>query len=54
MNPMFVLILIIGAIIIWFLLSFAFPIVGKFLFNMWNDAKDNIEKEDKEVIKDER
>lgn len=54
MNPMFVLILIIGAIILWFLLSFAFPVVGKFIFNIWKDAKHNIEKEDKENYENER
>ena len=36
--PGLVLAVIIGAIIIWFTISFAFPTIGKFCKSMWENA----------------
>lgn len=46
MNPVFVFLVILGAIILWFLLSFAFVPLGNILYKKWKNAIDNINKED--------
>lgn len=43
----FYFLIIIGLIILWFLLTFAFKPIGKFLFKVFSDTKNTlIEKED--------
>lgn len=55
MNPALVLIVIILSIILWFLLSFVFIPLGKFLYRIGKDTSDimnkkfNDEKENKEL-----
>ncbi len=48
MNPFFVILVILAAVLLWFLLSFAFPWIGKIALMLWRDAKYNINKKDKE------
>ena len=55
MNPALILIVIILAIVLWFLLSFVFIPLGKFLYRIGKDTSDimnkefNDEKENKEL-----
>lgn len=55
MNPVFVILIILGAVALWFLLSFAFRPIGRFIYRIWKDAVDEINKNDEsEEKKDER
>ena len=47
MNPVFVLIVIVSAVILWFLLSFAFKPIGRLFYRIWKDAVDKMN--DKEI-----
>lgn len=51
MNPVFWLIVILGAVILWFLLAFIFYPFGKFLWKIANDAIEELDKDDKEKEK---
>ena len=46
MNPVFIVIVIMVAVLMWFLLSFAFRPIGKLFYRLWKDAIDEINKED--------
>lgn len=48
MNPVFIILVIIGAIISWFLLSSAFFSIGSCLYSIWKNAVDEINKEESE------
>lgn len=48
MNPAFIILIILVVIVLWFLLSFAFYPVGKFIYRIWRDAIDEMNKRDKE------
>lgn len=48
MNPAFVILVLLGVVILWFLLSFAFMPFGRFLYRIWKDAIDEMNKDDKE------
>lgn len=49
-HPVFVLAIILCVIVLWFLLSFAYKPVGRFVLKLWNDSvseiKDNEEKKE--------
>lgn len=45
MNPALLLIVIILAIVLWFLLSFVFIPLGKFLYRIYKDTLDIMNKE---------
>ncbi len=47
MNPVFFILIILGAIALWFLLSFVFFPLGRLLYRIWKDAVDEINKNDK-------
>lgn len=52
MNPAFIILVILGAIALWFLLSFLFVPLGKLISKIWNDAihetkNEDIKKEEK-------
>ena len=49
MNPVFWLIVIAAAVAVWFLGSFMFYPLGRYLYRLWKDAVDEIEREDKEI-----
>lgn len=55
MNPAFIIIVILAAILLWFLLSFAFIPIGKFVYRIWKDANDNMNKKEnkKEDLRNE-
>ena len=42
MRPIFILLVILGAILLWFLLSFAYKPLGKLFYRIWKDASDEI------------
>lgn len=55
MNPMFVFLVLLVAIIVWFLLSFAFHPIGRLFYQIWKDVVDEINNDDEsEEKKDER
>lgn len=54
MNPVFIFLVLIGAVIVWFLLSALFYPFGSFLYHIWSNAVDKINKEDKEKIDEKR
>lgn len=55
MNPVFIFLVIVAAVAAWFLLSFAFRPIGRFVYRIWKDAVDEINKDDEsEEKKDER
>jgi len=47
MNPVFVILVISGAVLLWFLLSFVFYPLGKFIYRIWKDAVNEMKKKDK-------
>lgn len=47
MNPVFVILVILGAVLLWFLLSFVFFPLGKLIYRLWKDAVDEMNREDK-------
>lgn len=48
MSPVFIILVILGAIISWFLLSSAFFSVGSYVYKIWKNAVDEINKEERE------
>jgi len=48
MNPVFWFLVILIAVVIWFLLAFVFYPLGKFLWRIGKDAKDELERKDEE------
>jgi hypothetical protein len=46
MNPFFWLLVIAALVLIWFLLSFAYEGIGKFASKLFNDAMDEINKDE--------
>ena len=48
MNPVFIFLVLLGAIALWFMLSWAFKPIGTFLTRIFNDAKDEIIKDESE------
>jgi len=47
MNPVFWLLIIIGAVLLWFLLAFIFYPLGKFVWRIWSDTSNELKREDK-------
>lgn len=48
MNPVFWLLVVVIAVVLWFLLAFVFYPIGKFLWKIGNDAMDELNKDDKD------
>lgn len=46
MNPALVILVLLGAIALWFLMSFVFFPLGKLLYRIWKDAIDEMNKDD--------
>ena len=47
MNPALTMLLTVGIIALWFLLSFTFKPLGKFIYRIGKDAVDIITEDDK-------
>lgn len=52
MNPVFVFLVILAAVVVWFLLSFVFYPLGRFIYRIWKDAVDEINREESEDKKE--
>ena len=52
MNPVFWLLVILGAVLLWFFASFIFYPLGMYFWRLWSDTLDNINRDDKENKKD--
>ena len=52
MNPAFIFLVILAVIILWFLLSFAFFPIGKFIYRIWKDAIDEMNREENKEEKE--
>lgn len=50
MNPVFVFLVILGAVVLWFLLSFVFFPLGKFIYRIGKDAIDEMNREENKEI----
>lgn len=46
MNPVFIILVILGAAALWFLLSFLFRPLGNLFFKIWEDAMNEINKKE--------
>lgn len=53
MNPAFIILVLIGAGLLWLLLSWLFPFIGTISKRLWNDAKYNMNKDEKEKEKND-
>lgn len=53
MNPAFIILVLLGAVALWFLLSFAFRPIGEIIHRIWKDAVDEINREDESEEKKE-
>lgn len=52
MNPVFILLVIIGVVLLWFLLAFAFKPIGNLFYRLGKDAVDQMsDKKDEEKEK---
>lgn len=48
MNPVFVVLVIIGAVVLWFCVNSIFPIIGKIVCGIFDETKDNITRKENE------
>ena len=46
LNPMFIVVAIIFAFLLWCALNIFFPIIGDVLLDMWNDIKRSLSKKE--------
>ena len=53
MNPALLVLIIIGVILIYLLLSFLYRPIGKFLYRIFKDAENAIKDEEEESKEDE-
>lgn len=45
MNPVFVILVIIGAVILWFSMNSLFPKIGEVICGLFEETKNNINEE---------
>lgn len=48
MNPVFWFLVLLGAVFLWFLCSFVFYPLGLYIWRIWSDTIENMEKDNKE------
>ena len=48
MNPVFFILVLLAAVLVWFLLSFVFFPVGKLAYRLYKDAIDEINRKDED------
>ncbi len=51
MNPILIVLIILAAVLLWFLLSFAFKPIGRLFVRLWEDAVDEIKENNTEKEK---
>lgn len=49
MNPVLILLVIIGAVALWFLLSFLYKPIGKLITRIYKDAVDEINENENDL-----
>ena len=57
MNPVFILLVILGGVLLWFSINSLFPAIGRFLYGLWEETKFNMSNnndEEKGEFKNER
>jgi hypothetical protein len=54
MNPVLLFLIVLGMVIFWFLLSFIFYPLGKFIYRIFRDAVDEINRTENKNEKDEK
>lgn len=54
MNPVLVFLIILAAIVLWFLLSFVFYPLGKLIYRIYKDAIDEMNRKEKEEKAEEK
>lgn len=52
MNPVFIALVILSAIALWFLLSFLFRPIGELFLKIWEDAMNEMNKNENEEKED--
>ena len=52
MNPALIILVLIAAVVFWFLLSFVFYPLGKLAYKIYKDAIDEINRQDKDTEKE--
>lgn len=48
MNPVFLLLVILGGVILWFSINSLFPKIGEILCGLWEETKFNMSNDDNE------
>lgn len=48
MNPVFILLVILGGVLLWFSINSLFPVIGRFLCGLWEETKFNMSNNDEE------
>lgn len=52
MNPVFLLLVILGGGLLWVSINFLFPIIGAIFYKIYRDTQKNIQKESNEEIEE--
>lgn len=42
MNPVFIVLVILGAVILWFSINSLFPLIGRIVCGLWEETKYNM------------
>lgn len=48
MNPVFILLVILGGVLLWFSINSLFPMIGRFICGLWEETKFNMSNNDEE------
>lgn len=48
MNPVFVILAILAAVLLWFCINSLFPVIGDIVCGLFEETKDNITRKDEE------
>ena len=48
MNPVFLLLVVLGGVILWFSINSLFPLIGKIIYGLWEETKFNMTNDDDE------
>ena len=48
MNPFLIFLILLGAILLWFLLTFCFRPIGKIIYRLWSETKETINNQEDE------
>ena len=54
MNPALIILILIGAVALWFLLSFAFRPLGDLICKIWKNVDDTINEDENETDEEKK